>query len=264
MEFRVRTVRRLPRLAVAALACLTVASCGSAAAHPPRQPAAPPAPTAVAATPAPSRDPVERITYPERGHGTWVTAPAGTGPAIGRRGKLYRYRVVVERDIHGLPVASFAAAVRATLTDPRGWTADGRWRFRQVGPGEAYDLIIYLVTPGTRDWLCDDVPDGYTSCRNGAAVVLNVARWVKGAKRFGPDLAAYRRYMVNHEVGHRLGHGHQLCAGEGTAAPVMQQQTLGLHGCEANPWPYPTGKDLNVGPSGQYDDRPPARDRGNR
>jgi hypothetical protein len=201
-----------------------------------------------------------KITYPAHGHRKWLTAPAGSSTA-GSEGRLMRYRVEVESDIKGLSPAAFADAAGATLADRRGWTAGGTWRFRRVGPGQAYDFILYLATPVTRDALCGDTPDGYTSCRNGASVVLNVARWVKGVPKFGAGLATYRAYMVNHEVGHRLGWGHQLCPGKGRPAPVMQQQTLGLHGCDANPWPYPHGK-LHAGRSGVYGDPPPAPDRG--
>ncbi|GAA2486230.1 DUF3152 domain-containing protein [Winogradskya humida] len=195
---------------------------------------------------------VAPITYPSHGSRRWTVAAAQSGPAAGHSGQLLRYRVAVERDIRGLTAASFATAVTTTLGDKRGWTAGGRVQLRRSGPGQAYDFTIYLVTPDTRDAMCGDVPDGYTSCRNGNKVILNVERWTKGVPHYGTTLAAYRQYMVNHEVGHRLGHGHERCPGEGEPAPVMLQQTLGLHGCEANAWPYVDGS-LYQGPPGSYE-----------
>lgn len=246
-------------------AALGLGGCGSAAAAPgpaggtPTTPAH--APTTAPAS-AVAEAPPPRITYPAHGHRKWTTAPGGNGVA-GHAGRLLRYRVLVESDIAGLDPARFADEVAATLGAPRGWTAGGQWRFERVGTGRDYDFTVYLATPDTRDALCGDHPDGYTSCRNGQAVVLNVARWVKGVPAFGAALTTYRQYMVNHEVGHRLGQGHQLCPGSGEPAPVMQQQTLGLHGCQPNPWPYPDGKRFYAGSSGVYGDRMPPRDRGN-
>jgi hypothetical protein len=231
-----------------------------------------PAPSGVPATAGPSapgrlKAPAARqaakpvvISYPARGHGDWRVA-GGSARTAGRSGPLLRYRVLVETDISGVGTGAFAEAVTKTLADPRGWTAGGTLRLRRAGPGQRYDFTIYLATPRTRDRLCGSSTDAYTSCRNGDRVVLNVARWVKGVPRYGSPLAVYRQYMVNHEVGHRLGHGHERCPGKGEPAPVMQQQTLGLHGCRANAWPYRDGKRYAVR-SGAYADPVPAPDRG--
>ncbi len=251
------------RIAAAVMAVGVLAGCGTQAA-PPSFRGGIQAPAGASAEPQVARSApggVTRITYPARGSRRWVSAPAQTGPAAGRSGTLLRYRVLVERDIAGLRAGTFATAVAAIFAADDGWTAGGTWRFQRVGAGQPYDFTLYLVTPDTRDVLCADVPDGYTSCRNGDRVVLNVARWVKGVPAYRGDLDGYRTYMVNHEVGHRLGHGHERCPGAGEPAPVMLQQTLGLHGCEPNDVPYPGGQRY-AGPPGQYPDEAPRRDAG--
>lgn len=196
------------------------------------------------------------IEFPEVGPGTLDIAPVA-GPVVGGSGALLRYRVAVERGITGITPAGFAAAVSGVLSDPRSWTGTGAWRLQLVPDGTPYDFTIALVTPATRDVLCQDGFDRYTSCRKNDVVVLNVARWVSGAPTFGADLAGYRAYMVNHETGHRLYNGHELCTGPGMLAPVMQQQTLGLHGCRPNGWPVVDGAPYH-GTSGQYDDPLPS------
>lgn len=269
----------LTRGASALLIAGLLTGCGTAAAGQPDQldgevpvvrspePTAPaPEPTASALSPGeepaslPDVEPPTPVSYPADGGNHWDIADAEPAPTPGP-GQLLRYRVAVERDIRGVPVAEFAAEVTATLAGPQGWTAGGVWRLLRVGPDQPADFTVYLATPGTRDLLCQDVPDGYTSCRNGDRVVLNVARWVKGAPAFGSDLAGYRQYLVNHEVGHRLGMGHELCPGPGQPAPVMQQQTLGLHGCTPNGLPYLDGR-RHHGPSGAYEVHIPPRDPG--
>jgi hypothetical protein len=68
---------------------------------------------------------------------------------------------------------------------------------------------------------------------------LSVSDWDDGSD---PRVIRYRQMVLNHEVGHELGYGHEACPGEGALAPVMQQQTLDLTGCEPYPWPYLDGE----------------------
>ncbi|HEU4948242.1 MAG TPA: DUF3152 domain-containing protein [Kribbella sp.] len=201
----------------------------------------------------PAVRPAERtVTYPIRGTGAFAVLPGHPG-TIGPAGRLMRYRLAVEGGIQGIDRPELARFVRQTYAAPQGWTAGGLWRFRQVGPGDTADFTLMLVTPATRDQLCGGGYDRSTSCRIGSRVVLNVARWVHGVPDYGASLATYRQYMINHETGHRLGEAHELCPAPGALAPVMQQQTLGMHGCTANAWPYRGGRRYE-GRLGRYND----------
>jgi hypothetical protein len=199
---------------------------------PPKKPSTPPKPTTRPATTAPA---------PQQ----WQYAPAG--PTFGTAGPLYAYRVAVET---GLPVTvdEFAATVNGTLSNPQSWIAGGNVRLAQVGSGSAANFTVWLATPATAKRLCaasgvDITVNGvpYTSCRGGSNVVINGDRYLAAVPDYPGSLSAYRQYAINHEVGHWLGHKHELCPGPGQPAPVMQQQTLGMQGCLANSWPYLDG-----------------------
>lgn len=203
-------------------------------------------------TPSPaasSSNRVQQVTYPRDGSGAFVTA-SGRSKVYGSSGKLWRFQVKVERDIKHVDLAAFADRVTSILGNPQGWTAGHTVRFQRVGRGDAHDFVLRLVTAGTRDTMCHDVPEGYTSCRYEANVMINVSRWVHGVPYYD-DMTAYRQYAVSHEVGHELGHDHERCPGKGKRAPTMMQQTLGMHGCVPQPWPYPHGKRY-AGPAGDY------------
>ncbi|RZU73007.1 uncharacterized protein DUF3152 [Micromonospora kangleipakensis] len=222
---------------------------------PARPAASAPAPEVPAGRIAPPREPT--VSYPPRGTGSFRTATV-LGAVAGRSGRLLRYRVAVEEGIDEVDVERFGREVAVILADPRGWTGGGEWRLQRVGPDTPADFTVLLATPVTRGELCADPSDRYTSCRNGDRVVVNVARWARGVPHFD-DLGSYRQYLLNHEVGHRLGRGHELCPRAGGPAPVMEQQTLGLHGCTPNAWPR-VDDALHTGPTGQYDDLIPAED----
>lgn len=174
---------------------------------------------------------------PASGTGRFTTAPAA-GPAIGH-GKVRRYKVQVEGGID-LSAGAAAQEIAAILADPRGWTADGHDAFQPVSSGPA-DFVIKIATPDTVDAICGAAgldTRGEVNCDVGPTVVVNLKRWMLGSPEFHGPLQDYRALIINHEVGHRIGHGHEGCPGPGKPAPVMMQQIKGLHGCVANAWPY--------------------------
>ncbi len=200
-----------------------------------------PAPAEGDANPTDLAPTVGAASYVEAGAGT-VSVVEGTSAVYGT-GPLERFVVEVE-DAIGMDGPTFAAAVEATLADPRSWGQDGAMSFQRVGAAEAaagdYDFKVSLISPGSMETFCPGVgTGGYTSCRYGERAVINLARWETAVPDYAGDIATYRHYVVNHEVGHVLGNGHQPCPGAGSLAPVMQQQTLGLDGCQKNAWPFP-------------------------
>ncbi|MFB6393452.1 DUF3152 domain-containing protein [Polymorphospora lycopeni] len=207
-----------------------------------------PASGASAAAPAPST-PTPGPGYPTAGPGTFGFA-ADEGAVLGTAGTLRRFRVAVEHGM-GQDTAAFASAADTILGDPRSWTASGQLRLQHVPQTAAADFTLYLATPATSERMCAAGglrTEGYTSCRLPGQVIINVARWQEAVPDYGAPLDTYRAYVINHEVGHELGYGHEACPSAGGPAPVMQQQTYGLEGCLANAWPYLDGRRY-VGPA---------------
>lgn len=170
--------------------------------------------------------------FTRSGKGTWHVVPGGGRPA-GEGGRLLRYTVEVEDGIDPAVIAgedSYASTVESILSDnERGWTSSGDVRLQRLGDnGPEADFYVRLTTPETAKEVCGDAIPYPASCHVDGEVVINLARWVRGAKAFSADLTAYRQYAVNHEVGHALGNGHVGCAKDGSLAPVMMQQTFGV------------------------------------
>jgi len=190
------------------------------------------APTTAGSLPAPSNGGGVQPT------GTYALAP-GTSAVTGG-GPLITYTVEVEQ---GIPIAppDFAAEVDRILADPRGWTHDGSRSLQRIDDVTAPGFRVILATPATTDELCAPLrTNAIFSCFNHGAAVINLDRWNLGAEaQSGLPLPEYRNYVISHEVGHALGHGHVGCPAPGAPAPVMMQQTKGIEGCAPNPWPYP-------------------------
>ncbi|MFJ2172939.1 DUF3152 domain-containing protein [Streptomyces sp. NPDC087851] len=184
---------------------------------------------------------------PKSGPGTFTTAGAGTGPVGG--GRIVTYSVSVE---NGLKESAEAVAteVDEILADPRGWTADGATGFRRIA-GDTADFVVQLATPDTVDRVCGEYnldTGGEVNCNVGRHVMVNLKRWRLATPAYARDIPSYRALIVNHEVGHYLGHNHETCPGAGKPAPAMMQQIKGLRGCVINAWPYAADGTAITGP----------------
>ena len=127
--------------------------------------------------------------------------------------------------------------ITSILNDKRGWTTIVGKEFQVVNYYDA-DFHIFIANPNTVDEMCFPLQtNGIYSCRVADRVVINFFRWVSGAKDFGTDLATYRLYLINHEVGHMLGWGHTNCPAEGALAPLMMQQSITTDSCLPYGWP---------------------------
>nr|WP_234010731.1 DUF3152 domain-containing protein [Streptomyces sp. SPB074] len=198
----------------------------------------------------PTYDELMGRTYPlaadAKGPGTFTTVP-GSARAPRQGAQLLSYRVDVEDGLK-LDAQLFADAVQKTLNDDRSWAHQGQRAFQRISTGQP-DFVVTLANPGTTaDWCAKsglDTTVDNVSCDSAATprVMINAYRWAQGSPTYGDAIHPYRQMLVNHEVGHRLGHNHVSCTRDGQLAPVMQQQTKFLDHdgitCLPNPWPYP-------------------------
>lgn len=173
--------------------------------------------------------------FSQDGVGTFKVI-AGSGPRVGEANaqKFRRYAIAIEDGVkpadYNDDAAAFARTVDGFLSDPRSWIGTKQVALQRVEANQNPDFTVALTSTKTTHTLCGKEIPFETSCWHPPTkrVIINVARWVRGAMVYGPDLAGYRTYVINHEVGHALGSQHAACPETGAPAPVMMQQTFGV------------------------------------
>lgn len=152
----------------------------------------------------------------------------------------YTYCVASKGEVGDL--TEFSDTVFSTLNDPRGWPRAGAVFQEADGTDpNACSMTLTLAAADQMTSFSTECSDEY-SCRVGNDVVINVDRWnnaTEGWLNVGGTVSRYRTMVINHEVGHRLGHldNELTCPAVNQPAPLMQQQSMDLLGCVPNEWP---------------------------
>lgn len=156
----------------------------------------------------------------------------------------YTYCVASKGEVGDL--TEFANTVFSTLNDPRGWPRAGAVFQENEGADpntdpNACSMTLTLAAADQMTSFSTECSDEY-SCRVGNDVIINIDRWnnaTEGWLNAGGTVERYRTMVINHEVGHRLGHldNELTCPAVNQPAPLMQQQSMDLLGCVPNEWP---------------------------
>ena len=156
----------------------------------------------------------------------------------------YTYCVASKGEVGDL--TEFANTVFSTLNDPRGWPRAGAVFHENEGADpntdpNACNMTLTLAAADQMTSFSTECSDEY-SCRVGNDVIINIDRWnnaTEGWLNAGGTVERYRTMVINHEVGHRLGHldNELTCPAVNQPAPLMQQQSMDLLGCVPNEWP---------------------------
>lgn len=172
----------------------------------------------------------EPVTVPKIATPIWLSAQPSTATRVVTYSVATRGTVTADFD-------EFKATAASVYNSSLGWSRLGV-SFSEVATGG--DFTLWLAEDVQVPSFSSSVCDSTYSCSTGRNVIINQTRWLNGSGAWnetGSALGNYRTMVLNHELGHWLGHGHRFCSSDGAPAPVMQQQSMSMQGCATNPWP---------------------------
>ncbi|WEV59237.1 DUF3152 domain-containing protein [Bifidobacterium sp. ESL0728] len=172
---------------------------------------------------------------------TILAAAQKTAASSGKPLRQYTYCVASKGGVGDSSVLQkFENVVFRTLNDPRGWPRAGA-TFTYNASSSHCDFVVYLSQASQMKTFSDNCSSNY-SCCVGNNVIINQDRFNGATPQMlaaGMSLDRYREMIINHETGHRLGHldNQPSCPAPGATAPLMQEQSMSLRGCQPNEWP---------------------------
>ena len=179
-----------------------------------------------------------KIAFPDKYKEWPAPAPvvAKTATKSQSNPRVVRYRIISWGNVVA-SLEDFRTKVAETLNDPRGWVR-ANVRFEEVSSG--YSVSVILSDPAHVGALSGCSSE--LSCTWGNQVIINDVRWREGtepSRAAGMSTRDYQHMVVNHEMGHYLGHHkHIESCPNGGPAPIMLQQSTGMRGCDSfNAWP---------------------------
>jgi len=124
--------------------------------------------------------------------------------------------------------------ITSTLHDPRGWTTQQNILFLMRRGQERSDIDFEMASSDEIGRRFGRRFEKFSVCHCGprkCRIVINGDNW-KGST------VTYKKYIINHEIGHALGHEHRTMPSQATSRPchVMVVQTARRLNCRLNPW----------------------------
>ncbi|MCQ2570912.1 MAG: DUF3152 domain-containing protein [Candidatus Saccharibacteria bacterium] len=149
------------------------------------------------------------------------------------------YDVSSRGEIKG-DLENFRHKVAEIFVDARGWSRAGV-KFTEVEEGGRLHMV--LASPSEVKKASPSVCSSELSCHVNETIYINDDRWNGASEAYrglGVSVPNYQTMVVNHEVGHFLGHNHMSSCGVSSGVgSIMIDKAANLGTCLPTYWPLP-------------------------